>query len=263
MPQTAVDSQVHPTAVIASDVQLGEKVTVGPYTIIDSDVIIGDGTIIDSHVRIGTGARLGRDCHIHHCAAVGTEPQDLKYAGEKTELFVGDRTVIREFATLNRGTAHRKKTVVGADCLIMAYAHVAHDCRLGDHVILANAVNLAGHVTIEDWVIIGGVVPVHQFVRLGAHCFIGGGYRVSKDIVPYGLAAGYPLKVMGLNRLGLERRGFTKDQLEPLSRAFRLLFRAKLNITQALERIKSDVEQTNEVKHLLEFVEISERGITA
>jgi UDP-N-acetylglucosamine acyltransferase len=262
LPQTVTTAQIHPTAIIAADVQLGQRVTVGPFSIIEDDVTIGDGTIIDSHARIGTGTRIGRDCHLHHCAVVGTAPQDLKYAGEKTELFVGDRTVIREFATLNRGTAHRRKTIVGADCLIMAYAHVAHDCWLGDHVILANAANLAGHVTIEDWVIIGGVVPVHQFVRLGAHCIIGGGFRVPKDIVPYAMAAGHPLKVAGINRVGLERRGFGAEQLAPLSRAFRLLFRSKLNTSQALDRIRAEVDQTAEVKHLLEFVENSERGIT-
>ncbi len=259
---TPAKTEIHPTAIVASDMQLGENVTVGPYTIVEEDVQIGDGTTIDSHARIGCGARIGKNCHIHHCAAVGTAPQDLKYAGEKTELYVGDRTVIREFATVNRGTDHRKKTIVGADCLIMAYAHVAHDCWLGDHVILANAVNLAGHITIEDWVIIGGVVPVHQFVRLGAHCMIGGGFRVPKDIVPYSMAAGYPLKIAGLNRLGLERRGFTKEQLQPLSQAFRLLFRSKLNTSQAVARIKADVEQTDHVKHLVGFVESSERGIT-
>ncbi len=263
MPQTQQRSGIHPTAIVAPDVQCGERVTVGPYAIIENDVTIGDGTIIDSHVRIGPGTRLGKDCRVFHGAAIGGPPQDLKYAGEKTELFVGDRTVIREFVTLSRGTKHSYKTVVGSDCLLMAYAHVAHDCRVGDHVILANAVNLAGHVTLEDWVIIGGVVPVHQFVRIGAHCMIGGGYRVPKDIVPYALAAGYPLKVVGLNRLGLKRRGFAKEQLAPLSRAYRLLFRAKLNTTQALERIKSEVEQSVEVRQLVAFVESSERGITA
>jgi UDP-N-acetylglucosamine acyltransferase len=263
VPETATKTLIHPTAIVAGSVELDENVTIGPYSIIEEQVKIGRGTVIDSHARIGLRTSIGRDCHIHHCAAVGTEPQDLKFAGEETELIVGDRTVIREFTTLNRGTAHRKKTVVGKNCLIMAYAHVAHDCRLGDHVILANAANLAGHVTIEDWAIIGGVVPVHQFVRLGEHCMIGGGFRVPKDIVPYALAAGYPLKVIGLNRLGLERRGFSKKQLDLISRAFRILFRSKLNTSQAVVRIKSDVEQISEVRHLVEFIESSERGITA
>jgi len=263
VPQTVINTRIHSTAIVSTDVELGENVTIGPYTIVEDDVTIGSGTVIDSHARIAAGARIGEDCRIHHCAVVGTEPQDLKYAGEKTMLHIGDRTVIREFATLNRGTAHRKKTVVGSDCLIMAYAHVAHDCWLGDHVILANSVNLAGHVTIEDWVIIGGVAPVHQFVRLGAHCIIGGGFRVPKDIVPYAIAAGYPLKVAGINRIGLQRRGFTKTQLEPISRAFKVLFRSGLNTGQALNRIRADVEQTPEVQHLVEFIESSERGITA
>ena len=263
MPNLTVPADIHPTAIVAAAVQLGVNVVVGPYTIIEEDVRIGDGTIIESHARLGRGARIGQDCRIHHCAVVGGAPQDLKYAGEPTELFVGDRTTIREFATVHRGTTHSGKTVVGSDCLIMAYAHVAHDCRIGNHVILANAVNLAGHVTIEDWVTVGGVVPVHQFVRLGAHCIIGGGFRVPQDIVPYALAAGYPLRVVDINRIGLQRRGFTKEQLDALSRAFRILFRSKLNTTQALERIKADVAQTAEVRYLVEFIESSERGITA
>ena len=263
MPEITARTCIHPTAVVAADVELDENVTIGPYTIIEGQVKIGSGTVIDSHARIGWRARIGKDCRIHHCAVVGTEPQDLKYAGEETELIVGDRTIIREFATLNRGTTHRKKTTVGSDCLIMSYAHVAHDCQVGNHVIMANSATLAGHVTIEDWVIIGGLVPIHQFVRLGAHSMIGGGFRVPKDIVPYALAAGYPLRVAGLNRLGLQRRGFTKKQLDLLSRAFRILFRSKLNTGPALERIKSDVEQIPEVRHLVEFVENSERGITA
>lgn len=263
MSQTTAKVNIHPTAIVADDVELGENVVVGPYSIVEKNVKIGDGTVLVSHVRLGNGTRIGRNCRLHHCVSAGSAPQDLKYAGEPTELFIGDRTVIREFATLNRGTTHRRKTVVGADCLIMAYAHVAHDCWVGDHVILANAVNLAGHVTIEDWASIGGIVPVHQFVRIGAHCYIGGGFRVPKDIVPYSLSGGYPLKVAGLNRIGLERRGFTKEQLAALSKAFRILFRSKLNTTQAVERLKTDIEQTPEVRHLIEFVETSERGITA
>ena len=263
MSNSTVSADIHSTAIVAEDVQLGERVVIGPYTIIEEDVRIGDGTMIESHVRVGRGARFGEDCRIHHCAAVGAAPQDLKYAGERTELFVGDRTTIREFATVHRGTTHSGKTVVGSDCLIMSYAHVAHDCRIGNHVILANAVNLAGHVTIEDWVSVGGVVPVHQFVRLGAHCFIGGGFRVPQDVVPYALAAGYPLRVVDINRIGLERRGFTAEQLDALSRAFRILFRSKLNTTQALERIRTDVARTAEVLRLIEFIESSERGITA
>ncbi len=263
MKDTMVHSGIHPTAILGDQVTLGEDVTIGPYTIIEDDVIIGDHTVIESQARIGTGTRMGKSCRVHHSAVVGTEPQDLKFHGEKSTCHIGDRTVIREFATVNRGTADRQKTIIGTDCLIMAYAHVAHDCWLGDHVILANSANLAGHITIEDWVIIGGVVPVHQYVRLGAHCMIGGGFRVPKDIVPYSMAAGYPLKIAGLNRIGLERRGFTKQQLEPLHKAFRLLFRSKLNTTQAVQRIREDVEETAEVRHLLEFIESSERGITA
>ncbi len=256
-------TRIHPTAILEGDVRLGVDVTVGPYTIIEDDVSIGDGTIIDSSVRVGTGTRIGKQCRIHHNAVVGTAPQDLKYAGEKTELIIGDRTTIREMATLNRGTTHSMKTVVGSDCLMMAYSHVAHDCRVGNHVIMANSATLAGHVTIEDWVIIGGLVPIHQFVRLGAHSMIGGGYRVPKDIVPYAMTGGYPLKVVGLNKIGLQRRGFTPEQIKPLADAYRILFRSKLNTSQAVEKIKADIEQTAEVRYLIEFIEKSERGITA
>jgi UDP-N-acetylglucosamine acyltransferase len=258
----AQTSSIHPTAIIAGGVELGENVSVGPYSIVEGNVRIADGVKIDSHVLVGNGSRLGKDCHLHHGAVVGTVPQDLKFEGENTEMFIGERTVVREYATINRGTKDRKKTIVGSDCLIMAYAHVAHDCWLGDHVIMGNAATLAGHVTLEDWVGISGIVPVHQFVRIGEHSYVGGGFRVPQDVVPYALMAGYPLKVMGPNRVGLERRGFTKDQIEPISRAYRIIFRSRLNTTDAIARVKAEIEQTREVKHLIEFIESSERGIT-
>ncbi|HKJ02431.1 MAG TPA: acyl-ACP--UDP-N-acetylglucosamine O-acyltransferase, partial [Longimicrobiales bacterium] len=177
-------------------------------------------------------------------------------------LEVGDRTVIREYATLNRGTAATGRTAVGSDCLLMAYAHVAHDCELGNHVILANSVNMAGHVLIEDWVIVGGITPIHQFVRIGAHAFVGGGSRVSQDVPPYCRVAGSPTSLFGLNSVGLERRGFTEEVRAALKKTYRILFQSKLNVAQALVRARDEVPPIPEVLHLLSFVRDSERGVT-
>ncbi len=252
------DAAIHDTAIVSSRAELGSGVRVKPYAVIEDDVVIGDDCEIGSHALIASGARLGREVKIHHGAVVSSVPQDLKFGGERTILAVGDRTVVREFATLNRGTLHRGETTVGADCLIMAYAHVAHDCIVGNHVIMANSVNLAGHVEIEDWAIIGGLVPVHQFVRIGAHTMIGGGFRVPMDVCPYAL---YAEKIMGINVIGLKRRNFPAESIAALEKAFRILFRSKLNTAQAVERVRSEVEATAEVRHVLEFIAKSERGI--
>ncbi len=252
---------IHPTAIIHKQVKLADDLKVGPFSIINNEVQIGDGTEIGSHVWIDSGTIIGKNCKIYHGAVLGTLPQDLKFEGEKTFLAIGDETTIREYATLNRGTKYRGKTVVGKNCFIMSYAHVAHDCLLGDHVILANSANLAGHVEIGDWAIIGGVVPVHQFVKIGAHSIVGGGFRVQKDVCPYALVAGYPLKTMGLNRIGLKRRGFSEKTLKILEKTFRILFKSKLNTSQAVERIKAEVELIPEVKTILDFIAKSKRGL--
>jgi len=252
---------IHPTAIIHKDVKLADDVKVGPFSIINEEAEIGAGSEIGSHVLIDSGTIIGKNCRIHHGAVLGTMPQDLKFEGEKTHLTIGDETVIREYATLNRGTKYRGKTVVGKNCFIMAYAHIAHDCLLGDHVILANSVNLAGHIEIGDFAIVGGVVPVHQFVKIGAHSIVGGGFRVQKDVCPYGLVAGYPLKTTGLNRIGLQRRGFPQKTLQILEKTFRILFKSQLNTSQAVERIKAEVELIPEVQTILEFIAKSERGI--
>ena len=252
---------IHPTAILDENIQLGENVEIGPYVVIEGDVIIGEGTKIGSHAIVASGARIGKNSIVHGHAVVGTIPQDLKFKGEETTLEIGDRTVIREFATLNRGTSSLGKTVVGSDCLIMAYAHVAHDCVLGDHVIMSNSANLSGHVTVEDWAIIGGLVPVHQFVKIGRHSFIGGGYRVPKDVPPFIRAAGEPLKPVGLNTVGLQRRGFSEETLKSLKGAYRLLFKSSLNTTQAIEAIRSQIEMTDEINQLVSFIESCERGI--
>jgi UDP-N-acetylglucosamine acyltransferase len=252
---------IHPTAIVDPEAELGKDVSIGPYTIINEGVRIGDNVQIGSNVLIDSGAIIGRNCKIHHGVVLGTPPQDLKFGGEKTYLEIGENTVIREYATINRGTKHRGKVTVGSDCFIMMYAHIAHDCIIGNNVILANSVNIAGHVEVEDYAIIGGVVPVHQFTRIGAHSIIGGGFRVPKDVPPYILAGGYPLRYMGLNIIGLKRRNFSADTILTLKKACRILFQSQYNTTQAVEKIKSEIEPLPEIIHLLEFIEKSERGI--
>ena len=254
-------TNIHPTAIVDAKAELRPGVSIGPYSVVQDDVFIGDNTMIDSHVLIHAGARLGKRCRIAKGAVVGSDPQDLKYAGQKTTIEIGDDTVIREFCTLNRGTTFHYKTVIGSKCLLMAYVHVAHDCIIGDNVILANAVNMAGHVTIESFASIGGMSPIHQFVRIGCHAFVGGGLRVNKDVPPYILAAGEPIQFAGINRIGLTRRGFTAETLHEIRGAYKTIYRSNLNTTQALEKIRSESNIIPEVKIILDFIESSERGI--
>lgn len=252
---------IHPTALVDKKAELADNVTVGPFTIIEGDVVIDEGTTIASNVLIADGARIGKNCKIHNGAVVATIPQDLKFGFEKSTFEIGDNTTVREFCTLNRGTKDRGKSVVGSNCLLMAYVHVAHDCRVGNNVILANSVQVAGHVDIEDNAIIGGLTGIHQFVRIGQHVMIGGGLRVLKDVPPYILAMGCPLQFGGINSVGLRRRGFTDETTRKMKNAYRLLYRSKLNVSQAVERIKTDIEQTPEVQAILEFIEKAERGL--
>src|SRR5688572_17131902 len=256
-----LETQIHPTAVIDESAEVGPDVAIGPYAVIGPNVRIGAGTTIAPHVHIMRDTTLGEGCSIHHGAAIGGDPQDLKYGGEQTELIIGDRTVVREFVTLNRGTHANGRTQIGSDCLIMAYTHVAHDCIIGDKVVLANAVNMGGHVTIEDHVIVGGMTAVHQFARIGRHAFVGGMSAVLKDVAPYVKAAENPIKLFGLNSVGLQRRGFSDETRLAIKRAFRLLFRSSLNITQAIEQARAELPDSPELRHFLEFIETSERGV--
>lgn len=254
---THIDSR----AVVSPRAVIGDGVQVGSYSVIEDDVVVGERTWIGAHAVIHNGSRVGRECKIHDLAAIGGPPQDLKYKGEPTTLEVGDKTVIREFVTLNRGTAETGKTVIGSNCLFMAYSHVAHDCIVGDNVILANCAALGGHVHIGSWVIIGGLTPVHQFCMVGDHAMIGGGFRVVKDVPPYVLAAGEPLIFERLNAIGLRRRGFSDKAIEVLDKTYRLIYRSSLNVSQAVARIKEEVEQTPEVQAVLSFIAKSKRGI--
>jgi UDP-N-acetylglucosamine acyltransferase len=254
---TSIDSR----AIVSPKAQLGDNVVIGPFTIVEDDVVIGSGTHVASNVLIANGARIGKECHIHHGAVIATIPQDLKFHGELTLLEVGDHTTIREYVTLNRGTHVRGKTTIGNHCFIMAYAHVAHDCAVGNHVILANAVNMAGHVMIEDYVVVGGIVAIHQFTRIGRHAMIGGGFRATKDVPPYVLAGQEPLAFTGLNVVGLKRRNFPPETIQLLERTYDLIYNSSLNVTQALEKIKEELKLTEEIKHIVDFIEKSKRGI--
>lgn len=256
------EARIHATALVDPGAELGPGVVVGPYTIIGPGVVVGAGTVVGPHALIERDTTVGQNCQISKGAVLGTDPQDLKYKGEPTTLEIGDRTVIREYATLNRGTAASGRTLVGSDCLLMAYTHVAHDCELGNHVILSNAVNMAGHVEIEDWVTVGGVTAIHQFVRIGAHAFIGGASRIAQDVPPYVRVAGNPPKLYGLNSVGLDRRGFSEEVRRALKTAYRLLFQSHLNVSQGMARAETEVPPLPEVLHLLSFIRESERGIT-
>ena len=254
---------VHPTALVDSTASLHDGVEVGPFTVIGPGVEVGARSRIASHVLVERDTTIGEDCVIAKGAVLGTDPQDLKYAGERTFLRVGDRTVIREYATLNRGTTAVGYTSVGSDCLLMSYVHVAHDCVLEDHVILANAVNMAGHVSIGEWAIVGGLTPIHQFVRIGAHAFVGGGSRVAKDVPPYVKAAGSPLQLYGLNSVGLQRRGFSEAVRRELKRAYRLFFASTHNVSQALQQASDELTPSPEMERFLAFFRDSERGVSA
>jgi len=252
---------IHTTAIVDSRAELAEGITVGPNSIIGPDVKIGEGTTIGPHVLIDKDTTVGKNCEIYIGAVLGTNPQDLKYHDEKTYLVIGDGTRIREYATLHRGAKEECETRVGSDCLIMAYAHVAHDCQVGDGVILANSVNMAGHVTIEDHVIIGGVTPIHQFVRIGKNAFIGGGSRVNKDIPPFVRAVGNPLSLSGLNSVGLLRHGFDEDVRLELKRAYKIFFRSDLNVSKALKKAREELKPLDQVNYFIDFIENSSRGV--
>jgi UDP-N-acetylglucosamine acyltransferase len=235
-------------------------VTIEPFAVVHENTVLGDDCYIYSHAVIHSGARLGKGVRIFNGAVVSGIPQDLKFSGEDSTAELGDYTTVRECATINRGTKAYGKTVVGKHCLIMAYAHVAHDCILGDHVILVNSVALAGHVEIGEFAILGGLSAVHQFVHIGAHAMIGGGALVRKDVPPFIKVAKEPLSFEGVNAIGLERRGFTPEQIERIHHAYRLLYQSGLNTTQAVDRI---AEETGgpEIEAILSFVQAAERGI--
>ena len=253
--------RIHPTAIIAPDADIAADVEIGAFAIVGEGCTIESGCVLAPRATLERNVTLGRSVKVGICTVLGGAPQDLKYAGEETSVEIGDGTVIREYVTVNRGTAHSFKTTVGENCLLMSYVHIGHDCRIGNSVILSNVVQLAGHVTIEDKAIISGMSAVHQFARIGRHSFIGGMSRVSKDIPPFLKAVGNPVKLYGLNTIGLQRSGMDEETIRELKRAYRLLFRSDLNVTQAIERAQTEIEPLPEVKELIRFVEASERGV--
>lgn len=254
-------SGIHPAAIVSPRAQLGERVEIGPFAIIGERCEVGDDCHIAPRVTLERDVKLGARVRVGIGSVLGGAPQDLKFAGEHTTVEIGDGTVIREYATINRGTSQSFKTSVGSDCLLMSYVHLAHDCHLGNGVILGNTVQLAGHVTIDDRATLSGLSGVHQFVRIGRNAFIGGCSRVSKDIPPFLKAVGNPVRLYGLNGIGLRRSGFSEEVVRELKRAYRLFFRSDLNLSQALERAETDLELYPEVRELMEFVEGSRRGV--
>ncbi len=246
---------IHPEA------KIGKDVKIDPFTVIHEDVEIGEGTWIGSNVTIFPGARIGKHVRIFPGAVISAVPQDLKFAGEKTTAEIGDHTTIREYVTINRGTTAAGKTVVGAHNLLMAYVHIAHDCFVGDHCILANGVTLAGHIEIHDYAIIGGLSAIHQFVQIGSHVMISGGSLVRKDVPPFVKAAHEPLAYVGVNALGLRRRGFSNDQIAQIQEIYRKIFVSGLNITHAIEAVEQDIPASAERKVILDFIRKSSRGL--
>ena len=254
--------KIHKTAIVHKKAKIGKGVSIGPYTIAGENVEIGDECFIGPHVFLDGWTKIGKNCRILAQSAIGTPPQYLEYKGEKTKVIIGENNIIREFVTINRGTKKGDGiTKIGNNNFIMAYSHIAHDCWIGNGVALANVATLAGHVTVEDYAVIGGMVAVHQYVRIGAHAMIGGFSPVRKDVIPYTIGAGDPLRVSGVNTIGLKRYGFSRKEISVLREAFRLIFRSKLNLSQAIERIEKEIEKTDSIKYLLEFLKTSKRGI--
>ena len=252
---------ISPLAYIHPEAKIADNVEVAPFAFIDRDVEIGEGTRIDANATVCEHTRIGRNCHVFPGAVVGAIPQDLKFKGELTYTFIGDNTTLRECSTVHRGTASKGKTVVGSNCLIMAYSHVAHDCLLGDHVIMSNATQLAGEVVVDDWAILGGGSLVHQFTHIGAHVMIQGGSRINKDIPPYCIAAREPVQYCGINSVGLGRRGYTHEQINAIQDVYRIIYSPLYNVSQALEHAAAELPDSPEKDTIISFIKASPRGI--
>ncbi len=252
---------IHPQAAVSPKARIADNVRIGAFTFIDDDVEIGESTEIQSNVVLKNGTRIGNECTVFSGAVIGSEPQDLKFQGEPTLAVIGNRTVIRECVTVNRGTSHSGKAIVGDDCLLMAYTHVAHDCVVGNHVILSNVTQLAGHVTIGDWAILGGMAKVVQFCNVGAHVMLGAGVKVTKDIPPYTLIGREPARLEGINVIGLKRRGFATDTIDAIEHFFSMVYFGSYNVTDGIEAYKALVsEPCAEVQLCIDFIKSSKKG---
>lgn len=254
--------KIHPTAIVSPLAQLGVNVEIGAFTIINDDVEIGDNTIIGTSNYIDSGSRIGKNCNIFHHTIIGTEPQDVKYKGEKTYVSIGDNNKIREFVTINRATTDTYTTRLGDNNLILEYCHIAHDCNVGNNTIFSNTTQLAGHVTVGDWVIIGGFGKVHQFTKIGKHAFIGGDTKIVKDVVPYAIVFGTDAKYAGVNLVGLRRRGFTNEQISEISNFYKVLFHSGLNVSDFIKKYTTENKDIPQlISEIIDFINTSERGI--
>ena len=254
---------IHPTAIVDPSAKIPASCSIGPYCTVSAGVEMGENCELVSHVVLGGPATWGSNNKIYPFAVVGGDPQDFTYAGEPTRLEVGDHNVIREYATITRGTVKGGGvTRIGSYVWIMAYTHVGHDCIIGDHVMLINAATLAGHVTVEEWAVVGALCPVHQYIRVGAHAYVGGGTTLTQDVLPYSMtSAERDTHAYMLNKVGLQRRGFSRERIAKLHHAFKVLLASKLNTSQALEKLRSEGAQGEDVEALLRFIESSQRGI--
>lgn len=247
---------VHPGA------EIGEGVKIGPYSVIGEHVKIGDGTVIESHVVLEGWTEIGKGCRIYPFSSIGTPPQDITYAGEKTRVKVGDQNIIREYTTIHRGTKKGGgETVVGSHNYIMAYVHIAHDCHVGSHIIMANAATLGGHIRVEDHAVIGGLTGIHQFVRIGMYAMVGACSAVSLDVPPFVSAVGNRATLYGLNLVGLKRQGFSRERIGNIKKAYNILFRSKLSLKEAIAKIEDEISDSEDVKRMIEFINGTKRGI--
>lgn len=254
--------EIHPTAIVHPRATMAAGVKIGPYSLIGENVRIGKDTVIDSQVVLDGWTEIGERCHVFPFVSIGAPPQHLRYRGEPTRVIIGNGNLIREFVTINRATTEGGgETVLGNDNFIMAYSHIAHDCKIGNQVIMANASTLAGHIEVEDFAIVGGLVAIHQYVRVGCYAIIGGASGVPKDVPPYVCAAGNRAKLFGLNTVGLKRHGFPDATMAALKQAYRILFRSHLTLNKAIEKVEAEVPDLPEIRHILNFVQNSKRGI--
>jgi len=253
---------IHNTAIVSNKAKLGNNIKIGPFAIIDDEVEIGDNVEIGPKAHIISGSIIGNNNYIGEGTLIGDAPQDLKYKGGKSFVKIGDNNVIREYVTIHRSNTEGKATIIGNNNFIMAMAHIAHDCVIGNNVIIVNYAGLSGHIHIDDYAFISGLTAIHQNVRIGAHAMVGGGIRVTKDIMPFVLVSDNPIRVCGLNKVGLKRRNFSPEKIEILEKVYKIFFREKLLLNEALKKIENEVEQIEEVKYFIEFAKSSIRGIT-
>lgn len=254
-------ARVHPSALVDASAELADDVEIGPWAMVGPGCVVGEGSVIAARATLERDVTLGRGVRVGVGSVLGGDPQDLKYRGEPTRVEIGDNTAIREYVTVNRGTSHSEVTRVGAGCFLMSYVHVAHDCQLGDGVIISNGTQLAGHIIVDDRATISGLCAAHQFVRIGTHAFVGGCSRVAQDVPPYVKAVGNPVKLFGLNSVGLQRNGFAEPVVKELKRAYRLLFRSEHNVSEGMVRARAECSDLPEITRFLDFVEQSERGV--